>query len=118
MDLTMCQRGTGVGGKVWLTAALLTALPVLAQTPAAPARTDWRRVGSSLMDLALASPATGPVQRVWFSPDGSRLFALTSDGRAFESADLETWVASPSPAALPEIRPIAVKPPVSGARLY
>jgi uncharacterized protein (TIGR03437 family) len=123
MDMTMCQRGTGVGGKVWLAAVLLTVLSALSsaqtsQTPTAPARTDWRRVGSSLMDLALASPATGPVRRVWFGSDGSRLYALTADGRAFESADLETWIASPNPAAPPETGSSAVKPPTSGARLY
>src|SRR5450432_2526893 len=105
MDVTMCQRGTGVGCKVWLAALLLTGLPALAQTPAAPIRTDWRRVGSSLMDLALASPATGPVRRVWFAPDGSRLYALTADGRAFESADLEAWIASPNAGAPPVAAP-------------
>src|ERR1019366_6587339 len=28
---------------------------------------NWRRVGNSAVDLRLASPATGPVDKVWFS---------------------------------------------------
>src|SRR5579872_2240738 len=113
MVMTMCQTGTGGRGKVWLAAVLLTALPAFSQT-----RPDWRRVGSSLMDLALASPATGPVRRVWFAADGSRLYALTADGRTFESADMETWAASSNPAAPPETVSSQVKPPTSGVRLF
>jgi hypothetical protein len=42
----------------------------------------------------LASPATGPVDRVWFAPDGSRVFARTHSGRVFETIDYEVWVPS------------------------
>ena len=70
------------------------------------------------MDLALASPATGPVRRVWFAPDGSRLYALTADGRTFESVDIETWVASPNSVVPPEIGRSAIKAPASGAKVY
>src|SRR5437764_7909791 len=96
MDTLMCQSATTrtrIAGIL-----LLTALAAAAQTTPP----SWRRVGSAAIELALASPATGPVSRVWFSPDGSRLFALTASGREFESADLETW----SPVAA------AVQPPV------
>ena len=36
-----------------------------------------RRVGGPAVELMLASPATGPVEKVWFAQDG-RLFALDS----------------------------------------
>src|SRR5438105_540209 len=107
MDTLMCQRATA-----WIAGVLLLAgLPAVAQT-------HWRKVGNTTMDLALASPATGPVSRVWFSADGSRLFALTANGRVFESQDLETWSASANPSAPPDAGSGAGKPPVSGARVY
>jgi len=57
----------------------------------------------------LASPATGPVERVWYSAGGSMLFARTPSGKVFETADFETWAAAadvaetnaPIPAAPP-----------------
>ena len=58
----------------------------------AQSRTDWRKVGPSSVELALASRATGPVARVWFSPQGSTLYAVTRGGRIYQTADFETWV--------------------------
>jgi uncharacterized protein (TIGR03437 family) len=60
---------------------------------AAQTQPDWRKVGSSSVDLMLASPATGPVERVWYSAGGSLLFARTPSGKLFETADFETWTA-------------------------
>ncbi len=60
---------------------------------AAQPRPDWRKVGSSSVELMLASPATGPVERVWYSADGSLLFARTLSGKTFETADFQTWTA-------------------------
>lgn len=54
-------------------------------------RPDWRRIGDFSYDAGLASPATGPVDRVWFAEDGLRLFLRTADGRDFESVDFEGW---------------------------
>src|SRR5580704_10300988 len=104
MDTLMCQRGT----RAWIGGMLFLAVPVFAQTQTAadPVRPNWRRVGSFTMDLALASPAAGPVSRVWFSSDGSRLFAQTAEGRIFESADMETWAIPANPVSPPE--PLAV----------
>jgi uncharacterized protein (TIGR03437 family) len=97
---------------------LLAALPAAAQTAANPARPYWRKVGNSTMDLGLASPATGPVARVWFSPDGSRLYALAANGRIFESEDLETWSASAN-LTVPAVTASSVaRLPVAGARLF
>src|ERR1700693_139406 len=114
MDTLMCQRAT-----TWIAGMLLlAALPAAAQTAANPARPHWRKVGNSTMDLSLASPATGPVSRVWFSPDGSRLYALTANGRVFETQDLETWSASTNPTLPPGAGSSIARPPVAGARLY
>jgi uncharacterized protein (TIGR03437 family) len=43
------------------------------------------------MDLAMPSLATGAVDRVWYSPDGSNLYAKTATGRVFETTDFEQW---------------------------
>jgi uncharacterized protein (TIGR03437 family) len=75
-------------------AALLLAGGALAQTVTdqkpgfAP---DWRRIGNSALELMLAAPASGPVERAWFSQDGSRLYVRTGSGITFETADYENW---------------------------
>jgi uncharacterized protein (TIGR03437 family) len=57
----------------------------------AQTRTDWRHVGSTALDLSLASLATGPVERVWYAGDGSRLYVRTSLKRIYSTADFEHW---------------------------
>lgn len=121
MDTLMCHTATSGRRKTrrqaWIAGALLlAAIPAAAQLPPRP---NWRKVGSFTMDLALASPATGPVSRVWFSADGSRLYALSAAGRVFESDDLETWKASVNPPAPPpDLSSSLVRPPVPGAKLF
>lgn len=94
-----------------------------AQTP----QLDWRHVGNSAVDLGLPSLGTGPFSRVWYSSDGSRLFAATASERVFSTVDLETWEMSrgePIPAfepsaparSLPE--PQAVVRDAGSERLY
>ncbi|HXP84513.1 MAG TPA: hypothetical protein VN841_07330 [Bryobacteraceae bacterium] len=89
---------------------------------------DWRRVGNASVDLALAGLATGPVERVWYSADGSRLTIRTALGANFETTDFETWTPvtanepAPSPSVpvnrLPE-RSLTVRAAAGqGARLY
>jgi uncharacterized protein (TIGR03437 family) len=39
----------------------------------------------------LPSAATGPVDRVWYSPDGLTLFAKTAAGHVFRTEDFEQW---------------------------
>jgi uncharacterized protein (TIGR03437 family) len=58
-------------------------------------RPDWRKIGGPSYDMALASPATGPIDGVWFSGDGERLVVRTSSGRYLESDDLERWRSRP-----------------------
>ena len=55
---------------------------------------DWRHIGNSAIELGLPSVATGPVSRVWYASDGSILFALTADGRTYQTSDFERWTAA------------------------
>jgi uncharacterized protein (TIGR03437 family) len=120
MDTLMCHSATNQRYRAAIVAVFfLTALTAGAQTATDPVRPNWRRIGTAAIDLALASPATGPVARVWFSADGGRLYALTASGRIFESADLETWSPSAAPAQPPSPpAPGAGLAPIPGARLY
>src|SRR5579875_3543980 len=92
----MCRRNTATrNGRfrtLVLPLALLAGVCLDAQVP----RPDWRHVGSSGIDLSLAGIATGPVDRVWFSDDGARLYAKTRSGRTFVTADLENWAPAPA----------------------
>jgi len=93
----MCQGDTGVPAfKLLLGSALVCGL-ALGQTAPPSQRLDWRKVGSSSVDLMLAAPATGPVDSVWFAPDGRTLFARTRSGKAFETVDFENWTLSTNP---------------------
>ena len=81
---------------------------------AQPVSLDWRHIGNSAIELSLPSVATGPVERVWYSADGSILYARTFSGRVFETTDFEQWkqvsdqavtapaVASPEAVTVPE----------------
>lgn len=82
-------------------------------SPAGATRTlNWRQIGATAFETGLASPAGGPVARVWYSANGRILYALTSSGRIFETSDFESWrevsripvppAAYESPVAAPE----------------
>lgn len=74
-------------------------MPAMGQAAPEPPRLDWRKMGSMSVDLMLAAPATGPVDEVWFGPEGHTLYARTRSGRVFETVDFENWTASAAPAA-------------------
>ena len=100
-------------------ATVLTAVCALAQSPGAPLSetSDWRRVGNSSINLSLAALATGPADRVWYSPSGS-LLVHTASGRVFETADYETWKISAAgvpPETAPKAAPVRL--PDSTARV-
>lgn len=99
-----------------LLGALLTFSAAFAQAPSGArngVRPDWRHVGNSAVEWGLASPASGPADRVWFSADGARLFVRTAAGRVFETADFEKW--QPSSAEPPAAEDSAGRPlPVGG----
>lgn len=121
----MCRRAT-----IRLTAILgilvAPGIYALGQTPGL----DWRHIGNAAVDMALPSMATGPVDRVWYSADGSTLYARTASGHTFETTSFEQWqrvvdpnVAppnreNPSAANFPEPRLKAAAQSSGSSRLY
>lgn len=86
-------------------------------------------MGTAAVEWMLAAPATGPVDRVWFSPGGGRLFARTSSGKTFATADFENWTpvtgqaspgAGPTPSAarLPDPSAQVIRTEADPSRLY
>jgi uncharacterized protein (TIGR03437 family) len=64
----------------------------------------WRSVGPSVIEKGLAGVAAGPVDRVWYSADGSVMYARTVTGRVYRSADLDHWeISNASP---PDVEPV------------
>src|ERR1035438_1107 len=111
-DSIVCHKGRvrrAVGGTV-----LMLVLAVLAPAQSA----NWRRVGNSAVDLLLASPATGAVEKVWFSVSGGTLYARTGTGRVFETSDYEVWLPSQNTVepAIPAA-PAVARTPENGALL-
>jgi uncharacterized protein (TIGR03437 family) len=69
------------------------------------------------VDLSLASPATGPVEHVWFSSGGA-IFARTASGRIFQTADFESWVAAPADTEVPpRVQASTIRLPEAGAQI-
>ena len=66
----------------------------------------WRRIGNTVFDAGLASPAGGAATRVWFSADGTTLYARMANGLVFRTTDFEAWKAAPAvePAAPLEVQ--------------
>lgn len=100
----MCRNSTAKLGR-WCFALLLASVPgwsALGQTVVP----DWRPIGNSAIDASLAALATGPVERVWFSANGARLYARMASGKVFESEGRETWKPSGdvTPSVIPEAR--------------
>lgn len=87
--------------------------PLAAQTRFVP---DWHAIGNTLQLLGLPSPASGPVERVWYAGDGERLVFQLPDGRKFASSDLESW--SPATDAPPLLNRDSVADAEPGARIY
>jgi len=107
---------------------LLAAAAGTGSAQTAPAQSaDWRHVGNSAIELGLAGLASGPVDRVWFTPDGSKLLIQTGSGKTFETNDFEKWTptdaqpANPAAGAvraLPEAGAVARKPNGQTPRAY
>ncbi len=129
----MCPIAT-IGVRVWyhrfqrsmsirsaFLALIITGLApgvILAQTPR-NWRLDWRHVGNTLIDASLASAAGGPVDRVWYSQDGSTFFARTLSGKVFATPDMETWQPSKEVAPAPETSDsTGIDLPENGSRLH
>ena len=97
-----------------LTATLWLALGLHAQNPGLQT-SSWRQIGNALIDRSLAGLATGPVDRVWYSADGSQLLIRTASGSVFATNDFETWQPSSAAAPAPVARSGAASLPESGA---
>lgn len=106
----MYKTATGRALIATVAATVLAAMGLSAQTTP-----DWRKIGNTLIDRSLAGLATGPVDRVWYSADGSQLFARTSSGRVFATSDFETWQAASAAAPAPVARSVAATMPETGA---
>ncbi len=96
-----------------LLAGILFALAAAGQAP----QPDWRQVGNAAVDLGLADLATGPVERVWYSAAGDRLFAHTGLSENFATTDFDTWqgLAGETVIIPPVIRDLAPVLPEDGA---
>ena len=86
----MCHKGTVSIRRCLLAVVLCAASAEVLAAQTAPI--EWRRVGSPSIEVGLASPATGPVAAVWYSPDGTHLYARTRAGHVFETTDFERWI--------------------------
>lgn len=101
----MCKRAT-VGHRVAGAALILLTTEILG----AQVRPDWRHIGNAAIDFSLPSVATGPVDRVWYSSDGTELFARTQSGAIYVTRDFERWqkagpdVAEPAPSDAPVVQ--------------
>src|ERR1051326_3441442 len=92
----------------------------LGQPPASARDTSmWRRLGNSAIGVNLAGPAGGPIDMVWFSQSGDRLFVRTRAGQVFETTDYSTWSASKTQTAPPvDMGPFeGIQAPEPGAKI-
>jgi len=109
----VCHKETVSRWRYLLVAALATGALAAQSAPV-----EWRRVGNPSIEVGLASPATGPVATVWYSPDGAQLFARTRTGHVFGTNDFESWAAAQGasePADTPA--PSVDRLPEAGAKL-
>jgi uncharacterized protein (TIGR03437 family) len=96
---------------------VLAAIAAIASAQTAPAQPDWRKIGSPAVELMLASPATGPVEAVWFAPAGNRLYARTRAGRIFQTDDFDNWIPAVAPTEIATPAPASALRVPEGARV-
>ncbi len=117
----MCRRTTVRAVSIAVLPACLAALPwcVWGQVSGQTGGIGWRHIGNSAIELPLPSLATGAVDRVWYSTDGSILFAKTASGRVFQTRDFEQWQLITDPKISPpaEQGPSAAATPEAGVKL-
>lgn len=100
-----------------LSVSILSAFAQPASSASARQNPDWRRLGNSSQLLGLASPAGGPVDRVWFSSNGSAFLRLP-DQRTFSTSDFEAWTLNGTNPPEPPPAPAGAVPPEPSARLF
>jgi hypothetical protein len=113
----MCQLYTSRAGRKSLVISFLACAVALGQTASESPRPDWRKIGSTSIELRLAAPATGPVDNVWFSLDGRTLYARLHSGKTFETVDFENWTPSGEPPVRPDFSVPAQRLPAPNAIL-
>jgi len=86
---------------------------------ARPEGSAWRKLGNDSVGLNLAGPACGPIDSVWFSPVGDRLYVRTRAGQVLETADFSNWAVSRNPSfPQPPYGPLSnIRPPEAGAKV-
>ncbi len=115
MKPAVCHKATKRVPALVLTLVIGAAAQI--SNPSSSTAPDWRKIGGSAVELSLASPATGPVDRVWFSPGGV-LFAHTVSGRIYQTADFESWMEAPAGTEVAAASPAAaVRTPEAGAQI-
>ena len=94
----------------WSTIRTAAAIALVASAVALgqPRQTDWRHIGNSALDVGLAGLSTGPVERAWYSQDGSTIFVRTRAGGVFATDDFETWKVAAG-ARAPDAADVAVE---------
>ena len=109
----MCRKATV---RALATAAVLWAA---AAAPGQNLGIDWRHIGNSAIELGLPSVATGPVSRVWYSPDGFVLYIRTFDGRTLQTSDFEQWRVVTDSRITPPLQtaPAVARQPEAGLRV-
>jgi uncharacterized protein (TIGR03437 family) len=100
-----------------LVISFLACAVALGQTASESPRPDWRKIGTTSIELRLAAPATGPVDNVWFSLDGRTLYARLHSGKTFETVDFENWTPSGEPPVRPDFSVPAQRLPAPNAIL-
>src|ERR1035438_1848905 len=103
MNTPVCHKGTTRTLARLAALALATVVGVFAQT------TGWRPIGTSSADLQLASPVTGPVIQVWYSDDGSLLYARTASGKLFQTPGYVQSRSGPHSRPFRHLRCLAVR---------
>jgi uncharacterized protein (TIGR03437 family) len=93
----------------------LGAMMASAQVINAGGNVDWRHIGNTVIDRALAGAASGPVKRVWYGANGM-LYAETAGGRVYQTTELESWQASSATAPKVGAGAIVPKLPEAGAQ--
>jgi uncharacterized protein (TIGR03437 family) len=97
-------------------AAAFLSQAVIGQAPT-PITPDWRHIGNAAIERGLAGLATGPVDRAWYSQDGSQLYIRTASGKVWATADFESWKPAEQAANEPVSRFNPARLPEPGARI-
>lgn len=73
--------------------------PFLAFAPESFAQENpvWKRIAGTSVNVGLASPASGPVESLWYAAGKGTLLARTASGRVFETSDFSQWKLNSSP---------------------